>query len=332
MKPSDDLALSMRPQTFEELVGLDRLVKKIRGQMDSGHSSRCWLLHGQTGTGKTTIARIMAISLQCTHQKRFGHPCRKCRRRSSAFDIVEINASDITGIDALREATSGAFNFPKPGSKKRVYILDEAHQLSKHAQNLLLKFFEESPKTTWWFICTTKPVSILDTLQSRCTMYEISTLDISGVKKLVKRALEKCKSDKSVSELADCLLEKGITGGRSVLRAVQKYIEPETTAEEASKVALETEADVYAICRGVIKGDWESVGKRLMSTAPESNVIIRRRVSQYLQAILVAETDFSERTNVISKSILLLNSVGDDMPATVAVLWKLCKYFRREER
>ena len=328
---TDELELTMRPKTFHDMVGSKKIIRQIRTIMETGKIPKAWMFSGDTGSGKTTIARIMAVSLQCKHQKSFGEPCKHCMRHRSEFDIVEINASDITGIDAMRDAISGAYNYPKPGSRRRVYILDEFHQASQHTQNLLLKFFEDCPHTTNWIVCTTRPDKILPTLQSRCTILAVPSLDLDGVKQLVKRGLKVCHSDRSSSELAEKLLENRITSPRLILKAVQKFVDKETTAEEAAQVTLVSDVDTYTICRTVIKGDWEAIAKLLVEAKPEDNMVIRKSVAGYLNTMLLDDV-VGERASNISKVILQLNQVGDDMPATCAALYNACKYFQRETR
>ena len=329
---SDELTLSLRPRTFDEMIGSEKLIRQIRKIIKSEKVPKSWLLCGDTGAGKTTIARIMALSLQCRHQKQFGVPCKKCFHYRRDFDIREINASDITGIDALREAVQGTDYHPKPGSRRRVYILDECHQLSQHAQNLLLKYTEDCPSTTNWILCTTRADKILPTLQSRCTIFTVPSLELEGVKQLVKLGCRKLHCDRDRTELVEKLMERNITSPRLVLKAVQKYSDPETTADEASEVTLVADADTYALCRAVVKGSWEDVAKALSNTAEHENIAIRKGVAGYLNAILLSEKEISHRTEVLADAILKLHSVHDDMPATAAILYKVCKYFARDQR
>jgi len=166
------LALAMRPKKLDSMIGMKDLVEELRNQFTSRvpHTS---MFVGQTGSGKTTLARILAVSLQCKHQEEFGNPCLKCYKRRGNFDIIEINAGDITGIDDLRNALTGWSYVPKPGSKYRVYIIDEAQGLSKSAQTLMFKYLEDSPSTTIWFICTTDPDKLLGGNVSRNIIHEI---------------------------------------------------------------------------------------------------------------------------------------------------------------
>lgn len=328
---SDEITLSMRPRTFSDMVGAKRLLRQIRKIVESGKVPKAWIFSGETGSGKTTLARIMAASLQCRHQKEFGDPCRRCYKHRSEFDILEIDGAKLTGKEAVEDATSGYLYAPKPGSRRRVYILDEAHMMSASAQNLLLKPFEDCPHTTNWIICTTRPDKILSTLQSRCTILPVPSLELEGVKELVKRGLKLCHSDRSSSELAEKLLENRITSPRLILKAVQKFVDPESTAEEAAQVALAGNIDTYTVCRSVVKGDWEAVARIMALAKDDDNVVIRATVSGYLKAILLGDVT-GDRAKYIVRIILELARVGDNMPATCAALYNACKYFKRENR
>jgi DNA polymerase-3 subunit gamma/tau len=314
------------------MVGSEKLRRQLQSIMSQDTKlPLAIMLSGPTGVGKTTIARIIAISLQCRHQKEFGNPCSHCYRHRHEFNITTLNVKQ-RKVEDMTSAIDGAFSYPMPGSKKRVYILDEAHMLTDTAQNLLLEYTEDCPHSTNWIICTTRPDKIIDTLQSRCTVFNVPGLDLKGLKELVKRALNKFKSDRDISELAEKLMEKGITSPRLVLKAVQKYVDPATTAEEASEVTLVSDVDTYTLCRTLIKGDWETTAKILQESKGEDNIAIRRHVAAYLNAILLNDLEVSHRTDVVAKAILQLNSIGDDGPATSAVLYKVCKYFSKETR
>ena len=327
---AEELALSMRPKTFDEMIGSAKLLKRIQRIFErKDQIPKCWLITGQSGAGKTTLARILSVAVQCRHQKKFGNPCKKCLRRKD-MDITEQNASDKTGIDEIRALADNFYYVPKPHSRRKVIILNECHRLSQNAQDLLNQPMEDCPYTTMIILVTTRPEKILIPIQQRCTLLLVQDLELDEITRLIKRGLKRLHSKRSVSDLAEKLLENRITSPRLILKATQKYADTDITAEEAAKVILASDVDTYALCRSVIKGSWESVSKALFNVKPDDNIVIRSSVAGYLNAILLGETEYSERNDFIAKSVIQLNEVGDSMPATVAVLYKICKYFRKE--
>src|ERR1700680_1323988 len=126
------LALSMRPRSLDDLIGADKLVERIRKRFASGRIPKAFLLVGQTGGGKTTLARIMSRAMQCTHHKNFGEWCSRCWKHRKEYDIDEINAARIRKVEDIEAKTDSYVLAPLPGSPFRIYILDEAHQLSDH--------------------------------------------------------------------------------------------------------------------------------------------------------------------------------------------------------
>jgi DNA polymerase-3 subunit gamma/tau len=328
---SESLVNRIRPRRFSEMIGSEKLIRQVRRIYKASGPPKAWMLSGPTGVGKTTIAKIMAVSLQCRHQKEFGEPCHNCYKHRHSFDITTLNVKQ-RKVEDLEAIIDGAYYAPKPGSRRRVYVFDEAHMYTEHSQNALLKLLEFCPETTNSFVCTTRPDKILPTIQSRCTILAVPSLELEGIKQLIKRGLKVCHSDRSSSDLAEKLLENRITSPRLILQSVLKYIDPETTADEASKVTLVSDIDTYTICRTVIKGDWEAASKILAEAKDEDNTLVRKSVSGYLHSILLGDGNFGSRQDVIAKAIIQLNQIGDDMPATSAILYKVCKYFQRENR
>ena len=326
---SQILSLSFRPKTFNDLVGQEHIVKRIRKHIESGRIPSAWMLSGATGSGKSTIAKILALSLQCPHQKEFGQPCKICRKNRSQFDIIEINAAEASGIDETEGVITGAFYSPKPPSKYRVYIFDEAHGLSPTSQRALLKYFEESPKTTIWIVCTTDPAKIHPTLRRRCLSYSIPPLDRDGVSSLVQKAIEFSKADKPTEPLVDALCDAGVYSPGLIVMAVEKYLAGEKP-RRAAQVLLDSSIDTLAVCRAVINGSWDTVQGIMLKASPEDARAVRASVAGYLKAVLLKSEDGSKAKKA-ARAIKELSSVswedGVQLAATCAALWKICQYF-----
>lgn len=329
------LALSMRPKSLDDLIGAEKIVERIRRRMSSHRIPRSWMFCGGTGSGKTTIMRIIARSLQCTHHKKFGEYCSRCYKQRHEFDIVEINASDMTGIEAMRDIVEFATYHPHPGSKRRIYILDEVHMQSASAQNLLLKYTEEAVSTTVFMLGTTNEEKVIRALRRRCKTYVMPQMDLKNMTRLVRRAMRRIHCKLESRDLIEKLMEKDVTSAGLILNAVESYSEG-ASAEEATEVESISEVVTKGLIRSLIKGEWEDVASHLRHATPEDVAKIQGAVSKYLFGILIGEKDFSSRNRVVSKGIQkLANLQGSDNvkhAALGAVLYEVAHYFKEYSR
>jgi len=165
----------VRPSTFDEVVGNDATIRALKKMAEGPESSRSHaiLLHGPSGTGKTTCARILATM--------FG---------ASGDSVFEINAANTRGLDSVREIASSA-HLSVLGGGAKVYIIDESHQLTPAAQEAFLKVIEDHPPHTYFIFCTTEPKAIIDTIRNRCSQYEMSLLSTEKILELVRKVTEK---------------------------------------------------------------------------------------------------------------------------------------------
>ncbi|MFA5766984.1 MAG: DNA polymerase III subunit gamma/tau, partial [Candidatus Paceibacterota bacterium] len=150
-----------RPKTFSEVVGQEHVVRTLTNAIPSGLISHAYLFAGPRGCGKTTIARLLAKSLNCENRKEGqAEPCNKCSscldmNGNRAIDLIEIDAASNRGIDDIRELREG-IRFAPTKSKYKIFIIDESHQLSKDAANALLKTLEEPPSHAIFILATTE--------------------------------------------------------------------------------------------------------------------------------------------------------------------------------
>lgn len=329
------LALSYRPQLFSELVGQDDLVRAIRNQYEKqGREPLAWMFVGDTGVGKTTIARIMAVSLNCRHQKRFGEPCDTCRKRRYAFNISEVNASEVSTRDEIQELAVAANYAPVPPSRKRVIILDEAQRMSVPAQNLLLKPFEDCPPTTVWMICTTEPDKILKTLRGRCQSYTIPLLKMSDVETLVERASESVGglNKRRLIEFISLLHEQKVRSPRHILVGLEKFLA--TGKAELALTQEDATVSTIRISRAALRGDWETVRQELEGATSGDARLIRAAVSGYLRAVVVNH-EIGRYSSRIVESIGWLTETqfaddGIQLPVVTAALYRICQEFSRK--
>lgn len=321
------LSLSYRPKTFSQMVGAAKLIKKIRSHYESGREPAAFLFDGHTGAGKTTLSRIISVALQCDHQEKFGNPCLECRRNRRKFDIFE---PTINKVDELKQALSGANYNPRFG-KKRVYILDEVQRYTGDAQDFLLSVLEKSPSSTNFFLCTTRPDKVVETVQRRCICYTVPPLGLDDVRKLVSKAFAHLQVDQDADELSEALLEAGVSSPGLVVVAIEKYLAG-ASATEAVLMA-NSDVDVHAICRAVIKSDWPSVVKELKTCPPETARGVRVAVGMYLTKILWGDVQFTDRGEVLKNAIMELSRMGQledkmQLAGLSAVLYNVAHKFK----
>lgn len=174
-----------RPQKFSEMKRTNEVADVLSKQVASGKTAHAYLLVGPRGTGKTTIARILAKSLNCTKPKSNGDPCDKCSncnsiKEGSFIDLIEIDAASNRGIDDIRDLKDKIRLAPTMG-KNKVYIIDEVHMLTTEAFNALLKTLEEPPGKTTFILCTTEEHKIPDTIKSRCQVFKFKRPSIKQI-------------------------------------------------------------------------------------------------------------------------------------------------------
>jgi len=189
------LARKYRPQRFSEVVGQRHVVKTLQNALKLGKLSHALLFAGIKGTGKTTVARIVAKALNCENPEEGYEPCNNCPHcteinRGIYVDVIEIDAASNRGIDQIRELIENLKFAPVKGRAK-VYIIDEAHMLTKEASNALLKTLEEPPSHVYFILATTEPNRLLPTILSRCQRYDFRRLDLPLLTKHLKWICEK---------------------------------------------------------------------------------------------------------------------------------------------
>jgi DNA polymerase III subunit gamma/tau len=174
------LARKWRPKTFRELVGQDHVVTALTNALTRNRLHHAYLLTGTRGVGKTTIARILAKSLNCITNGITAEPCGTCAACTDIdagrfVDLLELDAASNTGIDNMREVLDNARYMPTVGRFK-VYLIDEVHMLSKAAFNSMLKTLEEPPEHVKFVLATTDPQKIPVTVLSRCLQFNLKQL------------------------------------------------------------------------------------------------------------------------------------------------------------
>lgn len=203
-----------RPQVFNEVVGQEKTVMALRNAVGQGRYAHAYLFSGPRGTGKTSVAKIMAKALNCENLHQ-GEPCNECSScrdiiKGNFMDVVEIDAASNRGIDEIRDLREKVRVLPAQGRIK-VYIIDEVHMLTSEAFNALLKTLEEPPDSVVFILATTEPHKIPDTIRSRCQSYYFRRLTEEEIVSRLREVVEQTEADAQDAALG--LIARRANGG-----------------------------------------------------------------------------------------------------------------------
>jgi|SRR5690554_2797594 len=220
------LARKYRPQTFEEVYAQEHITTILKNAITFNRIAHAFLFTGSRGVGKTSMARILAKSLNCM-EGQSPTPCNKCENcleitSGTSTDVVEIDGASNTGVEDIRDLQKELM-YSTSKSRYKIFIIDEVHMLSKNAFNALLKTLEEPPEQVIFIFATTEPHKVLPTIISRCQRYDFKRIPIEPI---VERLKSICSSEKiRVEEEALYLVAKKAEGSlRDALSLMDQLI------------------------------------------------------------------------------------------------------------
>jgi DNA polymerase III subunit gamma/tau len=232
------LARKYRPQKFSDVIGQDHVTRTLKNAIEQGRIAHGYIFSGHRGIGKTTIARILAMALNCQSQ---NHPvpepcgvCDSCReiRAGNSVDVIEIDAATNRGIDEIRELREAA-RYRPARDRFKIYILDEAHQITDAAFNALLKTLEEPPGHIVFMMATTQPEDIPQTIRSRCQHFSFHAV----------------RFDDIVQQLRDIAKQEGIAADDNALAMLAEV------GDGSMRDALSIMDQAIACCGTTLSGD-----------------------------------------------------------------------------
>jgi DNA polymerase-3 subunit gamma/tau len=238
------LARKYRPQNFSEVIGQEHVTRTLKNAIEQGRTAHGYIFSGHRGIGKTTVARILAMALNCrSSDKPVIEPCGVCEscteiRAGNSVDVIEIDAATNRGIDEIRELREAA-RYRPARDRFKIYILDEAHQITDAAFNALLKTLEEPPSHVVFMLATTQPEDIPQTIRSRCQHFSFRAVrfeEILGqLKDLVGR--EKLEADEDALALLAEAGDGSIRDALSILDQAIASCNGRLTAEAVRQLA-----------------------------------------------------------------------------------------------
>lgn len=232
-----------RPRDFSEVAGETEIIKTIKNSLKNNRMAHAYLFAGPRGVGKTTTARLIAKGLNCMTNGITDNPCGTCENcvaieKGNFIDLIEIDAASNRGIDEIR-ALKDKINYQPAKGRKKVYIIDEVHMLTKEAFNALLKTLEEPPAHVVFILATTEPDKILDTIISRCQRYDFMPMTLEEMSSRLRRIAQ----DENITIAEECfkLIHEKATGSmRDAISIFEKiisyYFEKNISREDVEKV------------------------------------------------------------------------------------------------
>lgn len=278
-----------RSQTFDEVIGQDYVVRSIRNAVKEQKVGHAYLFCGPRGTGKTTMARLLARSINCEHPEKA--PCGECASCKAALagthpDIIEINAANETHVEDIRDLIERARLAPMM-SKHKVYIIDEVHQLSSAASSALLKTLEEPPEHVVFILATTDPQKMLKTIISRCQRFDFSKVDTEKIKDHLLDIAQKegFELEEAAAQKIAELSDGGMRDALSILEQASSYASDHITEESIDEIfgltSISEEADLL---KDVLSQNMEGILKRIRSFS-EHGADFRRLSDDLINAL-----------------------------------------------
>jgi DNA polymerase-3 subunit gamma/tau len=320
------LARKYRPQKFSEVIGQEHVTRTLKNALEQGRTAHGYIFSGHRGIGKTTVARILAMALNCrSSDKPVAEPCGVCEscteiRAGNSVDVIEIDAATNRGIDEIRELREGT-RYRPARDRFKIYILDEAHQITDAAFNALLKTLEEPPGHVVFMLATTQPEDIPQTIRSRCQHFSFRAVRFEEIRNQLKdlAGRENIEADEDALAL---LAEAGDGSMRDALSILDQAIASSSgrlTAEQVRDLVGAAPSGVLEeVMQAVAQGSSETVLRLVDKLISEghSPTHFARQMVRFLRNAVVA------RIAGADSSLLQISSDQRQRVARIAELFE----------
>lgn len=283
-----------RPGTFAGIIGQPHITTILLNQIKSGRVAHAYLFCGSRGTGKTSTARILAKAINCLDPQD-GEPCGKCEActAENSVDIIEIDAASNSRVEEMRALIERA-EFAPLRLKKKVYIIDEAHMLTKNASNALLKTLEEPPEHVVFILATTEPQMLPATIVSRCQRFEFHRLSVADMVSSLRQNLEAMGAhidDEGLIAIARAA-EGGMRDCLSIADQCISFCGDNVTADDVMSVLGSVNFSfLFEVADAIINSDTQKVMQSINSVAASGRDmgVFTLDLASHFRALLVTK-------------------------------------------